>query len=82
MSLMEMDSKYRAPDQGKLRDSNNGTGVEKKEDPNTHTLTRISAKIGNGASTVPTFADTEPRLTVINTAKPSAVIGDDITIGN
>lgn len=51
-------------------------GVEEK------TLTRMSAKIGNGASTVPTFADTEPRLTVINTAKPSAVIGDDITIGN
>lgn len=45
-------------------------------------LTRISAKIGNGARIVPTFADTEPRLTVINTAKPSAVIGDDITIGN
>lgn len=45
-------------------------------------LTKISANIGNGASVVPTLADTEPRLTVINTAKPSAAIGDDITIGN
>lgn len=45
-------------------------------------LTKMSANIGNGASVVPTFAETEPRLTVINTAKPSAVIGDDITIGN
>lgn len=53
-----------------------------KKDVEEKTLTRMSAKIGNGASTVPTFADTEPRLTVINTAKPSAVIGDDITIGN
>lgn len=62
--------------------------IEKKQTRNlcgenvVNTLTRINAKIGSGASTVPTFADTEPRLTVINTAKPSAVTGDDITIGN
>lgn len=38
--------------------------------------------MGNGANVVATLAATNPNETVISAAKPSAVNGDDITIGN
>lgn len=45
-------------------------------------LTKINANIGNGAREDATLAATNPRETVMSAAKPSAVNGDDITIGN
>lgn len=45
-------------------------------------LTKINANIGSGDNVGATLAAIEPNETVINAAKPSAVNGDDMTIGN
>lgn len=79
---IQMFSIFRLWNNTKRFEANSNCIESIKNHVNVYSLTKISENIGKGDNVVATFAATEPNETVINTANPSAVNGDDITIGN